>query len=227
MQRMKTSIELVQLGPLAQLRTGKLARRLAQLTLGLVLWGVSSAMMIRGNLGLAPWDALHLGLARHLPLSFGSVVVGVSFLVLLLWIPLREIPGVGTLVNAVLIGVSADLALRALGEPAGLGARLALTVGGVLVCGLASGLYIGAQLGRGPRDGLMTGLHRLTGLSLRLVRTALELTVLGAGLLLGGLGVLGIGTVLFALSIGPLTQALLPWLLIAPEDTPRGSSSRS
>ncbi len=214
---MHTTIELVQLGPLAQLRQGKLARRFAQLMIGLCFYGVSMALMIRGNLGLSPWDALHLGLADRLSLSFSAVVIGVSFLVLLLWIPLREIPGLGTLANAVVIGLSAGLALQVLDTPGSLGARLALTAGGVLLCGLSSALYIGAQLGRGARDGLMTGLQRVTGLSLRLVRTGLEVTVLLTGLLLGGPELLGIGTVLFSLSIGPLTQALLPWTLVAPE----------
>src|SRR5690606_37890173 len=214
---MISSIELVQLGPLAQLRTGKLTRRFAQLMLGLFFYGVSMALMIRGGLGLSPWDALHLGLAGRLSLSFSTVVIGLSFLVLLLWIPLREIPGVGTIANAVVIGLSADLALQVLDAPGHLGARLLLTVGGVLLCGLASALYIGAQLGRGPRDGLMTGLQRVTGRSLRLVRTVLEMTVLLMGLLLGGLEMLGVGTLLFSVLIGPLTQALLPWTLVAPE----------
>ncbi|WP_368648103.1 hypothetical protein ABRY95_02675 [Castellaniella ginsengisoli] len=214
---MNPSIELVQLGPLAQLRTGRLVRRLAQLMIGLVFYGVSMAMMIRGNLGLSPWDALHVGLTGHFPLSFSEVVIYVSFLVLLLWIPLREIPGVGTIANALVIGLSADLALQVLDAPGHLGARLLLTVGGVLLCGLGSALYIGAQLGRGPRDGLMTGLQRVTGRSLRLVRTVLEMTVLLMGLLLGGLEMLGVGTLLFSVLIGPLTQALLPWTLVAPE----------
>ncbi|HET8597558.1 MAG TPA: hypothetical protein VFM22_07355 [Castellaniella sp.] len=211
---MDTSAQLAQLGPLEQLRAGRLARRIAQLMIGLSLYGISMAMMIRGQLGLAPWDALHIGVTRHLPLSFGEVVIALSFVVLLLWIPLREIPGIGTVANAFTIGAVADLALRALETPEHFWGRLALTAGGVLVCGLGSALYIGAQLGRGPRDGLMTGFHRVTGLSLRLVRTVIELTVLAGGLLLGGLGLFGIGTVLFALGIGPLTQALLPWTLV-------------
>jgi len=211
---MDTSVELAQLGPLEQLRAGKMVRRFVQLMIGLSLFGISMALMIRGNLGLAPWDALHLGVTRRLSMDFGWVVVGISFLVLLLWIPLREMPGLGTLVNAVTIGAFADLALRVLGTPAPFWERLAFTGGGVLLCGLGSALYIGAQLGRGPRDGLMTGLQRVTGLSLRLVRTGLEVTVLLAGLALGGWGLFGIGTVLFALCIGPLTQAFLPWMLV-------------
>lgn len=208
---------LVQLGPLAQLRAGKLLRRLVQLVVGLVFFGVSIALMIRGNLGLAPWDALHVGVAKLLPVSFGWVVVGVSFLVLVLWIPLSEMPGLGTIANAVIIGVVVDFTLQVLAAPETFLWRLLFTIGGVALCGFGSALYIGAQLGRGPRDGLMTGLHRVTGYSLRTVRTALELSVLSVGLLLAGPAVLGIGTLLFALSIGPLTQMMLPWVLVRLE----------
>jgi len=215
-----SSAELAQLGPLEQLRTGRLARRFTQLIVGLAFYGVSMAMMIRGGLGLAPWDALHVGVTGHIPLSFGEVVIVISFVVLLLWIPLREIPGIGTLANALIIGAVADLTLRVLEAPEPYVERLALTAGGVLLCGLASALYIGAQLGRGPRDGLMTGLHRVTGLSLRLVRTGLEVAVLLVGLALGGTGVFGIGTILFALGIGPLTQAMLPWVLVGVHPRP-------
>jgi uncharacterized membrane protein YczE len=214
---MNTSTELAQLGPLEQLRAGKLSRRLVQLVIGLCFYGISMALMIRGNLGLAPWDALHIGLTRHIPLSLGWVVVGVSFVVLLLWIPLREMPGLGTVANSITIGTVAELTLQVLATPGHFGERLAFTVGGILLCGLGSALYIGAQLGRGPRDGLMTGFHRVTGCSLRLVRTVLEVTVLLVGLLLGGVGLFGIGTVLFALCIGPLTQAMLPWVMVRLE----------
>jgi uncharacterized membrane protein YczE len=200
------------LGPVAQLRAGRLGRRLPQLLVGLVLYGVSLALMVRGNVGLAPWDVLHSGLIRHLPMTLGQAVVLMSFVVLLLWIPLREQPGIGTIANALLVGFSADATLAVLDQPSGLVARIALMLGGVLLCGLASGLYIGAQLGRGPRDGLMTGLARRTGLSIRLVRTLLEIAVVLVGLSLGG--VLGAGTVVYALAIGPLTQLFLPWCLV-------------
>jgi uncharacterized membrane protein YczE len=152
-------------------------------------------------------------------------VVVMSFVVLVLWIPLRERPGVGTIANAVVVGLSVDATLAVLGAPDALAARLALVVGGVLLCGLASALYIGAQLGRGPRDGLMTGLARRTGWSIRLVRTGLEVAVVLVGLALGG--VLGLGTVLYALAIGPVTQALLPLLLVDLVDLgdPRGRPS--
>lgn len=210
---------LVQLGPIAQLRAGRLARRLPQLYVGLFLYGVSLAMMVRGTLGLAPWDVLHSGFIRHVPMSLGQAVILFSFVVLVLWIPLREMPGLGTLSNALVVGLAADATLAVIAEPDALWIRIVLMLGGVALCGLASALYIGAQLGRGPRDGLMTGLSRRTGLSLRLVRTGLEVAVVVIGLLLGG--VLGIGTVVYALAIGPLTQLMLPALTVdlpSPEE---------
>jgi uncharacterized membrane protein YczE len=173
-----------------------------------VAYGVSLAMMVRGDLGLAPWDVLHSGLAAHLPLTLGQAVVVMSFVVLLAWVPLREVPGIGTISNALIIGFSADATLAVLDRPSMIVLRVLLMAGGVLLCGLATALYIGAQLGRGPRDGLMTGLARRTGLSLRLVRTLLELSVVVVGLLLGGH--LGIGTILYAFALGPLTQLWLP-----------------
>ncbi|HET6937792.1 MAG TPA: hypothetical protein VFI19_04280 [Nocardioides sp.] len=207
-----TSRVLTDLGPIAQLRAGRLGRRLVQLYTGLVLYGLSIAMMVRGHLGVAPWDVLHSGLAGHLPITLGEALVIVSFLVMVLWIPLREVPGIGTISNALVIGTSTDVFLHVLHQPAAMWLRGLLMVGGVAVCGLATAMYIGAQLGRGPRDGLMTGFARRTGLSLRLVRTLLEITVVVIGLLLGG--VAGLGTVLYALAIGPLTQALLPALIV-------------
>lgn len=200
---------LTDLGPIAQLRAGRLGRRLPQLFVGLAMYGVSLGMMVRGDLGLAPWDVLHSGLTGYVPLTLGQVLIVVSFLVMLLWIPLRESPGLGTVANALVIGLAADATLALLERPDALIARLALTLGGVALCGLATALYIGAQLGRGPRDGLMTGLARRTGLSIRLVRTLLEVTVVALGLLLGG--VAGLGTVVYALLIGPLAQLMLPY----------------
>ena len=207
---------LADLGPIAQLRAGRLGRRLPQLFVGLVLYGVSLGLMFRGDLGLAPWDVLHSGLIRYVPITLGQAVVLMSFVVLVLWIPLRESPGIGTIANALVVGFSADATLWLLDRPDALVARGALMVGGVALCGLASAMYIGAQLGRGPRDGLMTGLARRTGLSIRLVRTGLEVAVVLIGLALGG--VLGLGTVLYALAIGPLTQLMLPtWIVeLAP-----------
>ena len=199
---------LTDLGPIAQLRAGRLGWRLPQLFVGLVLYGVSLAMMVRGDLGLAPWDVLHSGLIRYVPITLGQAVVVMSFVVLLAWIPLREMPGLGTISNAFVVGFAADATLWLLDRPDAILARVLLMLGGVLLCGLASALYIGAQLGRGPRDGLMTGLARRTGWSLGLVRTALEVSVVLIGLLLGG--TLGLGTVCYALAIGPLTQLWLP-----------------
>jgi uncharacterized membrane protein YczE len=215
---------LTDLGPVAQLRAGRLVRRLPQLYAGLVLYGVSLAMMVRGDLGLAPWDVLHSGLAGMLPLTLGQVLIIVSLLVLLLWIPLREVPGLGTISNAVVVGVAADAALAVLTVPDALWLRVVLMLGGVALNAVATALYIGAQLGRGPRDGLMTGLHRRTGRSLRLVRTGLEVAVVGLGLLLGG--VAGIGTVLYAVAIGPLAQLVLPWVTVELRDVPASDTVR-
>jgi len=199
---------LVDLGPVAQLRAGRLGRRLPQLYVGLVAYGVSLALMVRGDLGLAPWDVLHSGLTQHLPITLGQAVVLMSFVVLLLWIPLREMPGLGTISNAFVVGLSADATLSLLERPDAMALRIAFMLSGIVLCGLATALYIGAQLGRGPRDGLMTGLARRTGRSLRLVRTLLEVSVVLVGLLLGGR--LGVGTVLYAFAIGPLAQLWLP-----------------
>lgn len=203
---------LLDLGPVAQLRAGRLGRRLSQLAVGLVLYGASLALMVRGDLGLAPWDVLHSGAIRHLPITLGQAVVLFSFVVLLLWVPLRERPGLGTLANAVVVGLSADATLAVLERPDQLWARVVFLVAGVLLNGLATALYIGSQLGRGPRDGLMTGLARRTGRSLRLVRTGLEVTVVLVGLALGG--VAGLGTVLYAVAIGPLAQLMLPAMTV-------------
>jgi uncharacterized membrane protein YczE len=185
-----------------------LTRRLLQLLIGLAMYGVSLAMFIRAGLGLDPWDVFHQGLATRTGLSIGTVVVIVSFLVLLLWIPLRQWPGVGTLANAVLVGVFADVGLALIPQFSNLGGQIGMLVGAVLLNGIASACYIGARLGPGPRDGLMTGLARRTGWSVRVSRTGIEVAVLGAGWLLGGS--VGVGTVVYALAIGPLVQLLLP-----------------
>ena len=204
--------ELAHLGPVAQLKAGRLPRRLAQLAVGLVLYGVTLAMMIRATLGNAPWDVLHQGMAIHLPISIGTAVIVMSVVVLLLWIPLREKPGLGTIANSIVVGLVADVALSLLVAPDAMWARVALMVGGVLLNALATALYIGSQFGAGPRDGLMTGLHRRTGVSIRLVRTALEVLVVAIGWVLGG--VVGVGTVLYALAIGPLVQLMLPYCIV-------------
>ncbi|MFI9365407.1 YitT family protein [Kitasatospora sp. NPDC053057] len=192
--------------------THALGRRLPQLAVGLTLYGVSMALMLRSGLGLDPWDVFHQGLQRVLGLTVGAWVTICGALVLLLWIPLRQRPGVGTVANVLMIGAAMDLTLGLVGGPHGLTARVALMAAAVVLNGVASGLYIGARLGPGPRDGLMTGLHRRTGRSLRLIRTGIELTVLAAGLLLGGTA--GVGTVVYALLIGPLVQVFLPWCTV-------------
>lgn len=204
---------LLDLGPWAQLRAGRLWRRLPQLALGLFLYGFSLGLMVRSTLGLAPWDVLHSGMTRHLPLTLGQAVILSSFVVLVAWVPLREKPGIGTIANAIVVGLSTDATLALVTAPDDWWLRGALLVLGVALNGLATALYIGAQFGRGPRDGLMTGLARRTGWSLRGVRTGLEVSVVVAGLLLGG--VAGVGTVVYALAIGPLAQAWLPWALVA------------
>jgi uncharacterized membrane protein YczE len=204
--------DLARLGPLEQLRAGRLARRLPQLFVGLVLYGVTLAMVIRGTLGNAPWDVLHQGLARHLPISIGAAVIVVSLLVLLLWIPLRELPGLGTIANSFVVGLVADAVLGALSPPDALWARAVLLVVGLVGNAAATALYIGSQFGPGPRDGLMTGLHRRTGWSIRGVRTGLEVFVVVIGWVLGGL--VGVGTVVYALAIGPLVQLLLPYCIV-------------
>lgn len=182
-------------------------RRLVQLYLGLLLYGLAGALQVRSRLGLDPWDVLHQGIAKHVGLEIGTVVIIVGAAVLLLWIPLRQRPGFGTVSNVVLIGLAMNESLALLPEAGPLALRIGEMCAGIVLCGTATGLYIGAAFGPGPRDGLMTGLARRTGRSIRLVRTCLELTVLAAGWLLGG--TVGLGTVLFAVSIGPLAQLSL------------------
>lgn len=202
--------------PRAQLRQGRLPRRFAQLYAGLVCYGVSMALLVRSGLGVMPWDVLHQGLTRRLGLTLGiwSILTGV--VVLLLWIPLRQWPGVGTVSNVVVIGLSVDAALLLLPQSEGLPAQLAFLIGGVVLNGVATASYVGVGLGAGPRDGLMTGLTARTGLPLRLVRTGIEGAVLLGGWLLGG--TVGVATLVYALSIGPLVQALLPWFTVGRTD---------
>jgi uncharacterized membrane protein YczE len=199
-------------------------RRIPQLLAGLLLYATSMAMQIRGALGLNPWDALHEGLVEQTRLSFGMITAATSVLVLLLWIPLRQRPGLGTVANVVVIAVGVDVALALVPEPAGLPVRIALLVGGIVLNGVATAAYVGARLGPGPRDGLMTGLAARTGRSVRLVRSGIEVAVLTVGWLLGG--TIGVGTVLYALAIGPLTQAFLPFLAVRAGDAVPGHDHR-
>ncbi len=188
-----------------------LRRRLLQLFPGLAACGVGLALMVRARLGLGPWDVLHQGLSTRTGLPIGTLVILVGLVVLLGWFPLRQRLGVGTVCNALLIGLVIDAVLAVAPEPGGLVIRSAFLLTGVVLVGLGSGLYIGAGLGPGPRDGLMTGLAS-RGYSLRLVRTLIELSALGAGWALGGTA--GLGTLVFALGIGPLVQLFLGHLTI-------------
>jgi uncharacterized membrane protein YczE len=188
-----------------------MTRRLVQLYIGLALYGLGIALQVASGLGNDPWDVFHQGLARHFGLSIGVWIIIAGAVVMLAWIPLRQRPGIGTISNVILIGVFADLFLWLLPEPGALAARWTYLITAVLAGGFATGCYIGAGLGPGPRDGLMTGLAA-RGHSIRVVRTAIELAVLGTGWLLGG--TVGVGTVLYAVAIGPLTHVLLPALTI-------------
>jgi uncharacterized membrane protein YczE len=196
-----------ELAVLARSNQLRWARRLGQLYLGLALFGVSAAMQVQAGLGLDPWDVLHQGIALKLHREIGTVSIAVGALVLLLWIPLRQRPGLGTVSNVLVVGLVMNATLAVLPVQSANVARVALLAGAVLLCGMATGMYISAGFGPGPRDGLMTGIARRTGISLRLGRTAVELTVLITGWLLGG--TVGVGTVLFAVAIGPLAQLFL------------------
>ncbi|WP_234311761.1 YitT family protein [Streptomyces griseus] len=185
----------------------QLLRRLVQLYAGLALYGASSALLVEAGLGLQPWNVLHQGLAELTGMSIGVVSIIVGAGVLLLWIPLRQRPGLGTVSNVFVVGVAMDGTLAAVPEAHGLAVQVLLLVAGLVLNGAATGLYIAARFGPGPRDGLMTGLHRRTGRSIRLMRTAVEVAVVVTGFVLGG--TIGVGTVLYAVSIGPLAQFFL------------------
>ncbi|GAA2766044.1 membrane protein [Streptomyces paradoxus] len=185
----------------------RLTRRLVQLYAGLALYGASSALLVRSGLGLEPWNVLHQGLSERTGLSIGVVLTLVGAAVLLAWIPLRQRPGLGTISNVLVIGMAMDATLALVPDAHGMAPRVTLMLAGIVLNGAATGLYIAARFGPGPRDGLMTGLHQLTGVSIRLVRTGIELTVVATGFALGG--TVGIGTLLYALVIGPLAQAFL------------------
>ncbi|MEU6686614.1 hypothetical protein [Streptomyces sp. NPDC046832] len=184
-----------------------LARRLVQLYAGLALYGASSALLVRSGLGLEPWNVLHQGLAELTGLSIGVVLTLVGAVVLLAWIPLRQRPGLGTVSNVLVIGMAMDATLALVPDAHGMVPRVTLMLSGIVLNGAATGLYIAARFGPGPRDGIMTGLNQLTGVSIRLVRTGIEFTVVATGFALGG--TVGIGTLLYALAIGPLAQFFL------------------
>ncbi len=195
-----------------------MSRRLFQLLVGLFLYGLSIALIVRADLGLDPWDVLNQGVTDRTSLSFGTVVILIGAGVLLLWVPLRQKPGLGTIANVVLIGVFADLGLKWIPADLDWPIRAAMLVSGIVMNGVATGCYVGAGLGPGPRDGLMTGIVAKTGWPVKYVRTAIEVAVVCVGWLLGGS--VGLGTVLYALSIGPLVHVFLPLFTIRDAQAP-------
>lgn len=204
---------LSNLSPLvARLRDRSLPRRLVQLYLGLAAYGCSMALLVRSKLGVMPWDVLHQGIARRLHADLGLVTIAVGAVVLAAWIPLRQRPGLGTVSNVLVIGLALDAALRVLPDSASWPVGVVFAAAGITLNGVATAAYVGARLGPGPRDGLMTGLVRRTGGSVRLVRTGIEVVVVALGWLLGG--TLGIATIAYALAVGPLVQFLLPHLSV-------------
>ncbi|MFF8556842.1 YitT family protein [Streptomyces sp. NPDC015501] len=203
--------------------TTRLTRRLVQLYVGLALYGASSALLVRAGLGLEPWGVLHQGLAELTGISIGLVSIAVGAVVLLLWIPMRQRPGLGTVSNVFVVGLAMDGTLALVGDVDGLGFRVPVMALGIVLNGVATGLYIAARFGPGPRDGLMTGLHRVTGRSIRLVRTAIEVAVVATGFLLGGS--LGAGTVAYALAIGPLAQLFLRMFALPEPAVPAAAAA--
>lgn len=195
-----------------QLRVDRLPFRLAHMMVGLTGFGLSLAMMLRSGLGGAPWDVLHAALADRLGASVGSLSIAVSFLVLLAFIPLRQQVGIGTVANAVWVGVSLDIGMAILPRAAGIPAAVAMMVAAVVINGISAAIYIGAQLGPGARDGLMTGLSRALSRPVGPIRICLEVAVLATGWLLGG--PVGVGTLVYALGLGPVIQLALPWVTI-------------
>ncbi|MFI5661725.1 YitT family protein [Streptomyces sp. NPDC051684] len=196
---------------------GPLVRRLVQLYAGLALYGASSALLVEAGLGLEPWGVLHQGLAELTGISIGVVSIIVGAIVLLVWIPLRQRPGLGTVSNVFVVGFAIDGTLAVVPDAHSFGVRIPLMLAGIVLNGVATGLYIAAKFGPGPRDGLMTGLHQRTGRSIRLMRTVIEITVVASGFLLGG--TIGVGTVLYALAIGPLAQFFLRFFAVPASPT--------
>ncbi len=202
----------------------RLPRRLVQLYAGLALYGASMALFLRSELGNMPWDVLHQGIARFVPVSFGTITIATGVLVLLAWIPLRQRPGLGTVSNVLVIGIVVDIALRVLTTPSNLAVRAAFLAAGVVLNAVATACYIGARFGPGPRDGLMTGIVSRTGWPTRWVRTSIEVAVVALGFALGG--TLGIGTLVYALAVGPLVHPLLPLLRVPERDVERAPATR-
>ena len=184
-------------------------KRIIELLIGLTLYAFGIALMVQATLGVSPWDVLTQGLSRITGISFGFMITIISLLVLLLWIPLRQKPGIGTLLNGVIVGPIADIFIRILPQPGELWLQIVFMAGGIVIVGIATGIYIGVHMGPGPRDGLMTGISRRFGWPIWIVRTGIEGTVLLSGWLLGG--TFGVGTVAFVLCIGPICQFTLPF----------------
>lgn len=199
-----------------------MTRRWIQLLLGLFVYGIAIALMIRAGVGISPWDVLAQGISIHTGIPFGLVTNIVGGVVLLLWIPIRQRLGIGTVLNALLIGPSAEVGLWAIPLQTELWVRIPMFIGGLLLLAIATGLYIGARFGPGPRDGLMTGIHRKFGVRIWIVRTSIEVIVLIIGWILGGN--VGLGTLAFALLVGPLVHVTMPVLLV-PAAIPKPESS--
>lgn len=189
-----------------------LVRRFTQLLVGLMLYGFAISLMYEAAIGVAPWEVLTQGIANQTGLPFGLLTNVIGALVLLLWIPIRQKPGIGTVANVLIIGTFAQIGLGLIATPSALWQQALLFAGGLVLLAVATGLYIGARFGPGPRDGLMTGIHARWGFRLWIVRTVIEVSVLSVGWLLGGN--VGVGTVLFAVLIGPMVNLTVPWLRV-------------
>lgn len=208
-----------------QLRVDRFGLRALILMLGLTGFGAGLALVVRAGLGAAPWDVLHIAVAERTGLTFGTVIILTSILVLLAWIPLRQRVGIGTIANALWVGVSADATLAVVPEAEGLGWGILVLIAGVVLNAVSAAIYIGAQLGPGPRDGLMTGINRRCGLPIGPVRIGLEVTVLAVGWLLGG--PIGIAALVYALALGPIIQLTLPYVTIPLRDPAPGTGPSS
>jgi len=202
-----------------------MTRRIIQLLVGLFFYGFAIAMMVRAAVGVAPWDVLTQGILAQTGLSFGLITFIVSLFVMLLWIPIRQKPGIGTVLNVLLIGPAAEVGLAVLPAVDHLALRILLFAGGLLLLAVATGLYIGARFGPGPRDGLMTGIHHRWGVRIWIVRTSIEVVVLSIGWMLGGN--VGLGTLAFALLIGPMVNITIPRLMVPAAVTPAAVSDSS
>ena len=190
----------------------RIGRRLVRCLVGLALFAIGISLQMNANIGAPPWDVFHQGVAKQTEISIGRIIVMTGFALLLLWIPLKQKPGLGTILNALEIGLVADIALEIIPEPNNMYIRIIMVVVGIVTVAIGTGLYIGSALGPGPRDGLMTGLAK-RGIPIRIGRTAIEVTVLIIGMILGGQ--VGIATFAFAFGVGPLVHFFLPRLAVS------------